>query len=109
MALFGNGENKTALKRLLATSVRETERFGDNGNTTLVQYHDTVVVRFDNKTVFLQTGGWFTATTKNRMNQASREFDLGYHVYQKGGRWFVEYKDETIEWLVTDKVIIVTR
>lgn len=30
------------------------------------------------------------------MNEASREFDLGYSVYQRKGEWFIEFKGETI-------------
>lgn len=62
-----------------------------------VIYHGTVVVAWDNTNIILNTGGWFTATTKNRMNQASNQYRLGYGVYQKAGEWFVDFKGETIK------------
>ena len=62
----------------------------DNGITRVV-YHVTPVVKIDweKRIVTLNTGGWSTVTTKLRMNQASNQFDLGFHVYQKDWNWFV--------------------
>lgn len=76
----------------VATSIRR------EGNDMCVRYHDTDVVRFDDPRlkIVLNTGGWKTATTKTRMNQASNQFGLEYEVYQKKGDWFVDYKGKTI-------------
>jgi len=62
------------------------------GRSTCVKYHNTVVVKFTPKTITLNTGGWKTATTKTRMNQASNSFNLGYNVFTKAGQWFVSFK-----------------
>jgi hypothetical protein len=66
-----------------------------NGRLT-VTYHDTAVVVADDTTIILDTGGWFTATTKTRMNQTSAQFGLGFKVYQKRGEWFVDTNGTTI-------------
>lgn len=63
---------------------------GDDGKTR-VTYHATDVVVFDADTIVLDTGGWFTVTTKLRMNQASSQLGLGYRVYQRDGLWYVDY------------------
>lgn len=47
--------------------------------------------------LFLTAGGWWTNTTKNRMNQASNQFDLGYNVFQKDFNWFVDYRGKVFE------------
>jgi len=60
------------------------------GGETIVTYRGTPVVVFDDSKIELNTGGWKTATTKTRMNQASNQYDLGYQVVQKGGEWFVK-------------------
>lgn len=62
-----------------------------------VKYHGTEVVKVSpgQKKIILDTGGWFTNTTKTRMNQASNQFNLGYTVYQKNKQWFTDYKGET--------------
>ena len=63
---------------------------------TCVTYHSTVVVAFDEETITLQSGGWRTATTKTRMNQASAQFGLGFTVYQEDFEWFVSHCQETV-------------
>ena len=65
-------------------------------NYISVVYHNTEVVKVTKKSIILNTGGWFTSTTKTRMNQASNQFSLGYYVYQKDFNWFVDYKNITI-------------
>ena len=57
----------------------------------VVQYHDTNVVIYDGHNVSLDSGGFKTATTKRRMNQASAQWNIGYHVYQRDFEWFVSF------------------
>jgi hypothetical protein len=80
----GNMAQQTKLGKLATRIIRQ-------GEWTLVKYHDTVVVSFNDKWIVLDTGGWFTPTTKTRMNQASNQFGLGYQVYQREGEWNVCY------------------
>lgn len=64
----------------------------DSNGVTRVTYHSTVVVAFDKDTITLCHGGWKTPTTKTRMNQASRQLELGFDVSQKDGNWTVRTK-----------------
>jgi uncharacterized protein YcnI len=74
-------------------------------NKLMVVYHSTPVVQItNNRYVKLNTGGWYTATTKTRMNQASNEYGLGFSVYQKNFDWFVVIGDNTYEYY--DNIII---
>ena len=75
----------------LATTVKAD----DKGNT-IIRYHSTDVVTFSPKRIVLNTGGWFTNTTRTRMNQAANQFNLGFSVYQKKFRWFVEFNGRTV-------------
>jgi len=67
-----------------------------NGGDLTVTYHSTKVVTVrsgvgylaDHWRIILDSGGYRTATTKSRMNQAANEYDLGFSVYQRGGKWF---------------------
>lgn len=63
--------------------------FGDKAIT----YIKTMIVKWDDQHVTLDSGGWRTVTTKRKMCQASRQFDLGYCVYQKDHDWFVRQRD----------------
>lgn len=74
----------------VATNVRIQDSF------TIVRYHDTDVVRFNAESIFLNVGGWKSATTKTRMNQASNQYSLGYSVFQRKGEWFVRWKGKDI-------------
>lgn len=75
----------------VATSIRE------EGGKTIVRYHSTDVVAFDSQEIVLNSGGRRAATTKLRMNQASHQFGLGFHVYQEDHEWFVTYREQDAE------------
>lgn len=60
-----------------------------DAGVTRVRYHQTDVVQFTADVITLDSGGWRTATTKARMNQASHQFNLGFRVYQERGVWWV--------------------
>jgi hypothetical protein len=72
----------------------KTVVLADDGKTKVV-YYETAVVTFDNDTIILDTGGWETRSTKTRMNQASRQFDLGYQVRQVRGKWVITFRRES--------------
>lgn len=75
--------------------VHATNTFVENGKTKVV-YHSTPIAVFDHVSIALDTGGWMSASTKMRMNQASKQFDLGFAVFQKDFKWFVQYDGATI-------------
>ena len=74
----------------------KTVVYNDNGDV-VVRYHQTEVVRFDERRIILNSNGYQTHTTKQRMNQASNEYNLGFEVYQRDYTWFVDYKGQTLE------------
>lgn len=53
-----------------------------------VQYAKTVIVKWNADYIILDNGGWFTVTTKRKMNQTANQFGLGFFVWQKAGAWF---------------------
>ena len=72
-----------------------TELLQDAEKRLLVTYHNTIVVKVVNdRFVILNTGGWYTTTTKRRMNQASKQYGLGYIVYQADFVWYVRCGDD---------------
>lgn len=73
---------------------REATTVARKDSRTFITYHDTIVVDFDSRYVQLDSNGWYTNTTKTRMNQASNQFNLGYQVFQDNYNWYVKvYKD----------------
>jgi hypothetical protein len=81
------GSHKTTVKSDLSKS------------NLLVTYHNTDVVTVNNGFITLRHGGFKTNTTKLRMNQASRQYNLSYVVYQSNFSWFVDYKGKTYEFI----------
>lgn len=59
-----------------------------NGNTVLT-YHNTKVVVWNDQFITLNSGGYQTNTTKLRMNQAAQVHNLGYSIAQTKGQWHV--------------------
>lgn len=60
---------------------------------TVVILHSTEIVIFDDTRIVLNNGGWCTATTATRMNQAASQFGLGFRVSRKDGGMFVQVKE----------------
>lgn len=60
------------------------------GDRLAVVYASTLIVDKAGDLITLDSGGWQTVTTKRKMNQASRQFALGYSVYQRNYKWFVD-------------------
>lgn len=63
-------------------------------NYTVVLYHATPVVKFNNQEIILNSGNWRTSSTRARMNQSSDQYDLGYSVKQVKGEWVVYLDSE---------------
>ncbi len=81
-------KTKVPLQKKTATSV-----YTDDSGWTCIKYHHTVVFKImainDVKTVRLNSGGWRTNTTKERMNHGFFTHNLPYAVHQVKGEWFV--------------------
>jgi len=67
------------------------------GGKTIVRYHATDVVSFDEVNVTLNSGGYHTATTKRRMNQAANQYSLPFQVFQKKGNWYITIGNQTTD------------
>jgi hypothetical protein len=59
----------------------------------IVTYHHTTIVECGHNGIILNSGGWYTLTTKQRMNQASEELDLGFRIHQEDFLWYVTLRD----------------
>lgn len=75
---------QSAICRGTATTIATVD------GVTSVTYHATTVVKWDKWGIVLDSGGWRTATTKTRMNQAANQFGLEFRVYQEKGEWYVD-------------------
>ena len=76
------------LKRKKATKVFEEDGF------KVVRLYSTDVVKFNDNSIILNTGGWGTKTTLQRMNQAAMDYSLSFRIYQKKHQLYVRYLGE---------------
>ena len=68
-------------------------RVFEDGGFVVVEYRGTDVATFDvgpKRRVRLNTGTYYTATTKNVMNAALRGAQAPYTVFQKDYSWFID-------------------
>lgn len=84
----------TAVEFISKGRNKESRRYANNTylerraeNAIALRLHSTDVVTFyADDTVMLNSGGWLTVTTKDRLN-----YVLGIRVYSDRGRWFVSF------------------
>jgi hypothetical protein len=82
-----------------------TITYGKAEGDITVKYHSTEVVKVEGGVITLNSGGWRTNTTKNRMNQASNQFDLGFTVSQESFNWYITHKGQSFNFLDGIKLI----
>jgi hypothetical protein len=70
----------------------------DEGYTNVILYN-TIIVKFDDDVIILNSGQWHTNTTKTRMNQCANQYGLDFKVYQDDFQWYVwiDNMSESIE------------
>lgn len=83
------------------------KKFGNNTykginertNETWHVLHRTAIVAYnaEKRQVVLNTGGWESVTTKDRMNDILATYGLPYYIQQKNFVWYVVNKDGGIE------------
>lgn len=54
-----------------------------------VELHDNEIVRYTNDDIMIYDCGWRTVTTKTAINNALRQLNSPYSVYQKKGIWYI--------------------
>ena len=102
---FNNCDDVNKVRRLKPRELKEvglgslvgkhqTSVSWDYADSNLVfKFWYTDIVKVTNNEVILNNGGWYTSTTKRRMNEISDALGFDFKVYQKNYNWFVEVND----------------
>jgi len=61
----------------------------NNGSWTTITLHQTDIVKYNDSTIVLNSGGYRTATTKRRMNQVLQSINSRAKVFQHQNKWYV--------------------
>lgn len=88
-----NMTHAEAIKMVHGKTKRTTRKVGNNtyaeimpwGDVDIMLHGTTVVSIHPDNSVTLNTGGWHTVTTKDRINQYSP-----VRVYQRKGQWYLD-------------------
>ena len=75
--------------------------YNSNTNCSTVVLHRTAIAVYDHNTqaLKLNTGGWYSVTTKSRLNAILSEIFVGACVYQKNWDWFFNYNNQTHDFI----------
>ena len=71
--------------------------YNESTNCSTIVLHRTAIAVYDHNTnaLKLNTGGWYSVTTKSRLNAILEEVKYGCKVFQKNFDWFVSYNNQT--------------
>lgn len=86
--------SKRLPKRMLGSITKGNTTIREEDGMTVIRYHYTDIVKFDDAIVILNTGGWWSVTTKARMNQVADEFNLAFKVSSGDVLWEVCHNPE---------------
>jgi hypothetical protein len=83
---------------------KEERKLGNNtivhkldDQTVAIMYHRTNILKINQENVVtINTGGWETTTTKDRLNQFLG--CRGFGIFQKKGVWYITGNDHTVEY-----------
>jgi hypothetical protein len=86
-----------AVQMVRGKTNRDSRKVGNNTYAEIlvdgsvgIMLHSTYVVKIhSDNSATLNTGGWYSSTTKDRMNKYSP-----VRVYQRKGQWYLENGDE---------------
>ena len=73
--------------------------YNSNTNCSTVVLHRTAIAVYDHNTqaLKLNTGGWYSVTTKSRLNAILQGLIVGASVFQKNFDWYLNYNNQTVD------------
>lgn len=73
--------------------------YNESTNCSTVVLHRTAIAVYDHNTqaLKLNTGGWYSVTTKSRLNAILQELITGARVFQRDFNWFLSYNNLTVD------------
>ena len=73
--------------------------YNSNTDCSTIVLHRTAIAVYDhkNEALKLNTGGWYSVTTKSRLNAILDEVMYGAKVFQKNWDWYLSYNNQTVD------------
>ena len=81
--------------------------YNSNTDCSTIVLHRTAIAVYDhkNQALKLNTGGWYSVTTKSRLNAILSELKCGFRVFQKNFDWYLSTNNQTVDFW--DNMILV--
>ena len=75
--------------------------YNSNTDCSTIVLHRTAIAVYDhkNQALKLNTGGWYSVTTKSRLNAILDEVMYGAKVFQRDFNWFLNYNNVTHDFM----------
>ena len=75
--------------------------YNSNTDCSTIVLHRTAIATYDhkNQALKLNTGGWYSVTTKSRLNAILDQLITGARVFQKDFNWFLSYNNQTHDFM----------
>ena len=89
--------NRAVVNKINWSNSNTFVEYNENTNCSTVVLHRTAIAVYDHNTqaLKLNTGGWYSVTTKSRLNAILSEVMYGARVYQKAFDWYLSYNKST--------------
>ena len=89
--------NRAVVNKINWSNSNTFVEYNENTNCSTVVLHRTAIAVYDHNTqaLKLNTGGWYSVTTKSRLNAILQELIGCACVYQKNFNWFLSYNNST--------------
>ena len=89
--------NRAVVNKINWSNSNTFVEYNESTNCSTVVLHRTAIAVYDHNTqaLKLNTGGWYSVTTKSRLNAILQELIAGARVYQKNFDWFLSYNNST--------------
>ena len=54
-----------------------------------IRLHGNLIARLDYSSIILYTAGWYTFTTKSRLNDILQDNNIPFKIYQENYKWYI--------------------
>ena len=75
--------------------------YNSNTDCSTIVLHRTAIAVYDhkNQALKLNTGGWYSVTTKSRLNAILDQLITGARVFQRDINWYLNYNNQTHDFM----------
>ena len=91
--------NRAIVNKIDWSNSNTKVEYNSNTNCSWVVLHRTAIAVYDHNTqaLKLNTGGWYSVTTKSRLNAILQGLIAGASVFQKNFDWYLNYNNQTVD------------